>query len=116
MNLLQSIISWGRFALLYERGFPGLLASVVYFGVLMGSVRWWKLTDPLRETRLSMLSTLGCVFTAILVHCVLPYPRGFLIVAIMAMAIQIAAPCLTREQQRKLVELGAPLLPINSED
>jgi hypothetical protein len=106
----------GNSALLYDRGFPGLLASVVYFGVLLGGMQWWKLTDPLRESRLSMLSTLGCVFTAILIHCIFPYPRGFLIAAIMAMAIQISAPWLSREQQKKLVEVGAPLLPLDLEE
>ena len=105
----------GNSDVLYPRGFPGLLASVVYFGVLLGSTQWWRLTDPLREDRLSMLSTLGCVFTGILVHCVLPYPRGFLIATVMAMAVQISAPCLSREQQKKLVDLGAPLLPCDEE-
>lgn len=105
----------GNSALLYPRGFPGLLASVVYFGVLLGVMQWWKLTDPLRDSRLSMLHTLGCVFTAILLHCVFPYPRGFLIAAIMAMATQIAAPWLSREQQKKLVDVGAPLLPVDAE-
>lgn len=114
--LIEAKLLLGNSELLYPDNVPGILASVVYFSVLLGSMHWWKLTDPLRDSRLSMLGTLSCVFTAILIHCVLPYPRGFLIAAIMAMAIQIAAPWLNREQQKKLVEIGAPLVPAPLEE
>ena len=106
----------GNSALLYRGSVPGILASVVYFGAVMGVMSWWKLTNPLRESRLSLISTLGCVFAAILIHRLLPYPRGFLIAAIMSMAIQISAPWLNRDQQRILVDLGAPLLPLDDEE
>jgi hypothetical protein len=56
-----------------------------------------------------MFTTIGCVLTAILIHLVLPYPRGFLIAATMSMALQISAPCLSRQQRRMLVDAGAPL-------
>lgn len=93
-------------------GMPTLFAGIGYFGGLMFLLHWWKLADPLREKRLSMMTTVGCVLTAILIHFVLPYPRGFLIATTIAMATQIAAPWLTSEQRRKLVENGAPLVPV----
>ena len=72
-------------------------------------LRWWRFADPLRTTRLSMLMTVGCVLTAILIYFVMPYPRGFLIAATMSMAIQISAPWLNRQQRQQLVHSGAPL-------
>ena len=87
-----------------------------YFGGLLSLLRWWRLADPLRETRLSMLTTVGCVVTAIVVHFVLPYPRGFLIGAMIAMAVQISAPWLGVEQRRKLVDAGAPLVAAPDEE
>jgi len=111
--LIPPRIVLGNPAMLYHKpgGAPGLFASVAYFGLIMYLMRWWKMTDPLRDSRLSMLTTVGCVMAAILIHLVLPYPRGFLVAATMTMTIQISAPWLSREQQRKLVEVGAPLLP-----
>ena len=106
-----------RSSILYQgNNVPRLLASVGYFGALMSLMSWWKLTDPLRETRLSMLTTVSCVVTAILVHFVLPYPRGFLVGAIIAMAVQIAAPWLGGQQRRKLVDAGAPLVATVNEE
>ena len=102
--------------LYYPNGLPRLLAAVGYFGLMMGLLRWWNLTDPLRDTRLSMLTSIGCVATAILIHFVLPYPRGFLIAAIIAMSVQISAPWLNTTQRRKLVDGGAPLLPAPIEE
>ena len=108
---------FGTSSILYEAdGTPRPLAAVGYFGGLMILLRWWKLMDPLRETRLSILATAGCVLTAILIHFVLPYPRGFLIAATSAMAIQISSPWLSMEQRQKLVDAGAPLVAAPEED
>ena len=97
-------------SILYQsNGVPKLLAAMGYFGGLMLILRWWRQADPLRPTRLSMLTTVGCVVAAILIHFVVPYPRGFLIAATMAMAVQIAAPWLNPEQRQRLVDAGAPL-------
>lgn len=115
--LLATRPAFGGTAMLYQPdGSPRLLAAVGYFGVLMALLRWWKMFDPLRDTRLSMLTTVGCVVTAILIHFVMPYPRGFLIAATIAMAVQISAPWLSGDQRRKLVDVGAPLIAAPEED
>ncbi len=90
-------------------GSPRMLAAMGYFGGIMLLLRWWRMADPLRTTRLSIVATVGCVLTAVLMHLVLPYPRGFLIAATMAMAIQISAPWLSRRKRERLVDEGAPL-------
>lgn len=103
--------AFGTSTILYEvSGTPRPLAAVGYFGGLLFLLRWWKLMDPFRDSRLSILSTAGCVLAAILLHFVLPYPRGFLIAATIAMAVQISAPWLSYEQRRQLVDAGAPLV------
>lgn len=106
----------GKSNLLYVNGMPTLLAAVGYFGGLLAILQWWKLTDPLRETRLSMLTTVSFVLAAIIAHFVLPYPRGFMIAATIAMAVQISAPWLSTVQRRKLVDAGAPLIAAPLED
>jgi hypothetical protein len=115
--LLKTRPAFGGTSMLYEPdGSPRLLAAVGYFGLLMSLLRWWKMVDPLRDTRLSMLATVGCVVTAILIHFLMPYPRGFLIAATIAMAVQISAPWLSPEQRRKLVDVGAPLIAAPQEE
>ena len=107
----------GASTILYHpNGLPRLLAAVGYFGLMMSIFRWWKLTDPLRETRLSMLTSVGVVASAIVIHFVLPYPRGFLIAATIAMAVQISAPWLSTAQRQKLVDAGAPLISAPKEE
>ena len=102
--------SGGIAAVLYApNGMPHLLAALAYFGGLLFLMRWWNMTDPLRETRLSMLTTVGCVSAAILLHFVLPYPRGFLIAATMAMAVQIAAPLVKCSATSETRRCGGPI-------
>jgi hypothetical protein len=63
-----------------------------------------------------MLTSVGVVASAIVIHFVLPYPRGFLIAATIAMAVQISAPWLSTSQRQKLVDAGAPLVSAPKED
>ena len=108
--------AFGASEILYQPdGSPRLLAAVGYFGGLMFLLRWWKLMDPMRESRLSIMATAGCVLAAILIHFVLPYPRGFLIAATIAMSVQISSPWLSVEQRQRLVDAGAPLVPAPEE-
>jgi hypothetical protein len=99
-------------AILYAAdGSPQMMAAMGYFGGLLLLLRWWRMADPLRPTRLSMVATVGCVLTAVLMHLVLPYPPGFLIAATMAMAVQIAAPWLDRQDREALVAQSVPPTP-----
>jgi hypothetical protein len=96
--------------LLYrDNGTPEMLAAMGYFGGLLLLLRWWRQADPLRSTRLSMLSTVGSVLSATLMHWVLPYPRGSLIAATMSMAIQISAPWMNHRQREAQQRAGIPL-------
>jgi hypothetical protein len=95
--------------LLYrDNGTPEMLAAVGYFGGLLLLLRWWRQADPLRGTRLSMLTTVGCVVAAVLMHWVLPHPRGFLVAATMSIAVQISAPWISHRDRERWQQAGAP--------
>ena len=73
-------------------GTPELLAYLGYFAGLFLVLRFWKGADPLRNTRLSLWGTTGCVLWAVLLHLFLPFPRGLLIAGTIAIAVQLASP------------------------
>lgn len=83
------------------QGMPVLLAYWLYFSGLMVVLRWWTLTDPLRVTRLSILSVSFCLIWACLLSNLLELP--VMINAIMAVvtsvSIQLAAPWISESRR-----------------
>jgi len=78
-----------------------LMAYLTYFGFLFLLVRWWRLADPLRSTRLSLWTTAVCVTCAMALYMFWPFPQqwqffpqpwGFLVTAVIAIAVQLASP------------------------
>ena len=78
-----------------------LMAYLTYFGFLFLLVRWWRLADPLRSTRLSLWITAVCVTCAMALYMFWPFPQqwaffpqpwGFLVTAVIAIAVQLASP------------------------
>ncbi len=85
-------------------GEPQLLAYAGYFGGLFLTLRWWLGADPLRSVRLSIVGTVLTVGVAILWYFVLPIPRGFMVAATTAIAVQLAAPWIHPRQRGKFRE------------
>ena len=83
---------------------PLMWGYVAFFGCLMGAVRWWRQADPLRSTKLGLWRTAACVLGALVVQVFIPFPSGFLIAVTMAVAIQIAAPFVDREERKLICE------------
>jgi len=75
-------------------GSPQLYAYLAYFGSLFFAVGWWKQTDPLRRTRLSIWSTIVAVFVAWAITCFWPFPQpwGLMVAAVMAVSVQLVSP------------------------
>lgn len=75
-------------------GEPLAGAFLVYFGLLFLMVRWWRLADPLRSTRLSLWSTARILIAAMLVNLFWPFPQpwGLMATAAVALSVQLAAP------------------------
>lgn len=82
-------------------GSPRLLGYLGYFGLLFLAFRWWRQTDPLRVTRLSVLATAVSVVGAIVIHGFVPMPRGFMLALITAVATQVAAPWMDDDRRRE---------------
>ena len=78
-----------------------LMTCLTYFGFLFLLIRWWRLADPLRSTRLSLWTTAVCVTCAMALYMFWPFPQkwayfpqpwGFLVTAVIALAVQLASP------------------------
>ena len=93
----------GDLPALYDvTGNPRMLAYMGYFGVLFLLLRWWLNADPLRSSRFGIFSTVVTVLLAILLHAALPIPRGFMVAATIAVAVQLSAPWVSNRQRKKL--------------
>ncbi len=84
-------------------GVPPVGAYLVFFAALFGVLRWWKHADPVRRVRLSILSTIFCVFIALIIQGLCPLPQGFMLAATTAIAVQMSAPWITADERRQLV-------------
>ena len=85
-------------------GQPALLAYLGYFGGLMVCLRWWRQADPMRTTRMGIWATITCVVWSIVLHMMLPLPRGFMIAATMSIAIQMSSPWLDQRRYQTEAE------------
>jgi len=75
-------------------GTPSLKACMAVFGTLFLAVRWWRLANPLRSTRMGVWSVIGCVFLAWLVGLLWQFDMPWLMIVagMMAMAVQLSSP------------------------
>ena len=75
-------------------GHPQLLAYLACFGTLFLLVRWWRQTDPLRRTRMSLWALFGSALAAMLVAMLwqFPQPWPIMLSAIISVSVQLASP------------------------
>jgi len=75
-------------------GSPLLMAFMACFGTLFLAIRWWRLADPLRKTRLSLWSTVFCAVLAWLAAGLWLFPPTWLMMVACAMSVsvQLASP------------------------
>jgi hypothetical protein len=73
---------------------PTWAAYLLYFGLSLALVRWWKQLHPQRPSHVSLWFAGATALAAWLVSLVIPYPQpvGMLLVANMSLAAQITAP------------------------
>lgn len=81
-------------ALYTYEGEPRLAAMMAHFALLLGGLRWWTASDPLRTRRLSLWKVAVAVVGAWGVQQLLPIPQpmGMMTAGIIAVATQFAAP------------------------
>jgi serine/threonine protein kinase len=82
------------------QGAPRLIALVAYYGFILVIMRWWKLADPLRNTRLSLWAVAVAVFWSFVINLFWPFPQpwGMMTAATIAVAVQMASPCIAKHQ------------------
>ena len=82
-------------------GAPKLASFLTYFGLIFLSIGWWKQTDPLRTSRLRLGPILVVIFAAWAWWFLLgfPQPWGFLLVAAVAITVQLSAPWLSPQER-----------------
>ncbi len=75
-------------------GQPEVMAYLAYFGFLFLLIRWWRQADPLRDSRLSIWSTVVCVFWAGALYAFWPFPQpwGMMMAGTISLAVQLSSP------------------------
>lgn len=88
-------------ALFEVDGAPNLRGYLAYFGFLFPILRWWKQADPLRTSRLSLLSVAICVFWAWLLGSAWPFPQpwGAMVAAATSVSIQLSSPWIAPQRR-----------------
>jgi hypothetical protein len=85
-----------------------LMTYLSYFGFLFLFVRWWRLADPTRSTRLSLWATAVAVTWAGALYLLWPFPSswapfpqpwGFMFAATVAVAVQLSSPWMNKRQR-----------------
>jgi len=85
-------------------GAPKMIAFLAYFGFLFLIVRWWRLADPARSTRLSIWHTAVAVFCSWVLTIFWPFPQpwGVMVSATIAISVQLASPWLSATERAAL--------------
>ncbi|TWT32704.1 Serine/threonine-protein kinase PrkC [Blastopirellula retiformator] len=85
-------------------GSPSLTTYAIVFGAQFGLLRWWKLSDPLRKTRLSLWTLFVTVMTAALVNYFTPFiqPWGLILSGAISLVVQISAPWYSPKEREAL--------------
>jgi hypothetical protein len=85
-------------------GNPMPIAFLAYFGFLFVLLRWWRLADPLRATRISIWHTAVAVFWGAVLSMAWPFPQpwGLMVAATIAVSVQLAAPWLSPSERSEL--------------
>ncbi len=86
------------------QGIPILPAYLILFCSLFMILRWWRQTDPLRRTRLSLLAVGLClVWAAILSHTLDFVPLWNCIMAVViSISVQLASPWLHPNDRKSI--------------
>ena len=81
---------------------PSLKYTLAAFATLFALIRWWRLADPLRSTRLSLWSLFVCGLLAWLIADFWSFPLPWLpmVACAMSVSIQLSSPWLSPDQRR----------------
>ena len=85
---------------------PSTFVTVIHFAAVFALIRWWRLADYTRRTRLSLVSLGTCVCGAWLASLVFWYPQpgGMAVAGVTAVATQLVSPWLPPSKRQELQE------------
>ncbi|QDU58834.1 serine/threonine-protein kinase [Aeoliella mucimassa] len=85
---------------------PDLMLCVMYFSLMMLVLRWWKLADYTRRTRLSLIGTGVAICGAWLLHFIFwfPQPTGVAVAGVIAVSTQLVSAWLPPSKRKSLAE------------
>ncbi len=88
---------------------PRLAGILVLFAGLFGVLRWWRLADPVRKTRLSLWGTGLCCVAAVVLSASLDLEPVWLatLALLIAIGVQIAAPWVPVGDRRRAEQISA---------
>ena len=77
-------------------GIPIFPAYLIFFAGMFGILRWWRQMDPVRKTRLSILSVSICLIWATIFSHLLnvPLTGNCILAVVISVSVQLAAPWL----------------------
>jgi hypothetical protein len=83
-----------------------LTMYIAYFATLFVLLRWWKLAEWTRSTRVSLWSTAwaGFVGWALMFFWWFPQPTGMLLAAVIGFTVQLSSPWLSPSKRRELAQ------------
>jgi len=83
-------------------GWPMAKYYLAAFGTLFLLVRWWRLADPARTTRMSLWAMIVCAFLAAMIGDAWGFPQPWLpmIACSIAVAVQLASPWIHPRDRR----------------
>lgn len=81
---------------------PDVLLTVMYFSLTMVALRWWRLAEYTRRTRLSLVGIGFAMCGAWIAHlvCWYPQPAGVAVFGIVAVATQLVSPWLPPSKRK----------------
>lgn len=87
------------------RYFPTRLAFVAHFSLLFFFVRWYRVCDPIRNTKLSLWAIMVVVTVEWCLQQFFPIgpPAGMLFAAVLVIVLQLAAPWIPMSQRENLL-------------
>jgi len=88
---------------------PQLAGSLVVFACLFGVLRWWRLADPIRRTRLSLWGTGLCCIAAVVLSTIFEREPVWLATnaLMIAIGVQVAAPWIPSGDRRRAEQISA---------
>ena len=85
---------------------PDVMVCVMYFTLVMVMLRWWRLGNYTRPSRLSLIGIALAIGGSWLAHlvCWYPQPAGMAVAGIMAVAVQLVSPWLPPSKRKSMAE------------